>query len=203
MQKVKHVLSLVLIVLLAGCAQPRPDNVNNVCDIFRQYPKWYWATHDVKTQWRVPIAVQMAIIHQESRFTAIAKPPRTKLLWIIPWKRPSTAYGYTQALDITWRHYKKDTGKYFVSRDNFADAVDFIGWYVYRANKRAGIAKHDAYRLYLAYHEGVGGYQRRTYRSKPWLINVARKVQRQANNYQRQLNRCESSLGRKPWWRFW
>ena len=196
-------LLFCLIGFLAGCAKPQPDNVNDICSIFKQYPKWYWATKDVETRWRVPITVQMAIMHQESRFSAIAKPPRTKLLWIIPWKRPSTAYGYTQALDQTWAHYKKDAGKYLVDRDNFADGADFVGWYGYQAYKKAGIKRDDAYRLYLAYHEGIGGYQRRTYLKKPWLIKVARKVKRQQVRYATQLNRCQKSLEKKPWWRIW
>ena len=199
-----RVVGLLLIVgLLYGCATPRPDNVDNICEIFKQYPKWYWATQDVATRWKVPISVQMAIMHQESRFSAVAKPPRTKLLWIIPWKRPSTAYGYTQALDMTWKHYKRDSGKYFVSRDDFSDAADFVGWYGYQAYKKAGIKRSDAYALYLAYHEGIGGYQRGSYRSKAWLIKVARKVAKKASLYQSQLNRCKTDLNRKPWWRFW
>ncbi len=193
----------LLLLLLGGCATPRPDNVNDVCEIFRQYPKWYWATRDVQSRWLVPINVQMAIMHQESRFSAVAKPSRTKLLWIIPWKRPSTAYGYTQALDMTWKHYKKDSGNYFVSRDSFADAADFVGWYGYKAYKRAGISRSDAYNLYLAYHEGIGGFERKTYLKKPWLINVAKKVSRKAWAYKTQLKRCEGSLGRKPWYRIW
>ena len=197
-------LSLFIVsILLYGCAQPQPDDVNNICQMFKQYPKWYWAAQDVQTRWKVPISVQMAILHQESRFNAIAKPPRTKILWIIPWKRPSTAYGYTQALDMTWKRYKSSSGNTFASRNNFDDAVDFIGWYAYQAHRKAGIARDDAYRLYLAYHEGVGGYKRKTYLSKPWLVNVARKVKRRASLFHSQLVRCENSLRSKPWWRFW
>lgn len=198
-----RILGCVMVAALSGCATPPPDNVNNVCEIFSQYPKWYWATKDVETQWRVPVNVQMAIMHQESRFQAVARPPRTKLLWIIPWKRPSSAYGYTQALESTWRHYKKDAGKYFVARDNFADAADFVGWYTYKAYKKAGIPRNDAYAQYLAYHEGVGGYLRKTYLSKPWLVNVARKVKRQSGRYKTQLASCEHSLTRKPWYQIW
>lgn len=192
-----------MISCLIGCATPQPDNVNNICLIFKQYPKWFWAAKDVETRWKVPVAVQMAIMHQESRFDSIAKPPRTKLLWVIPWKRPSSAYGYTQALDSTWEHYKKDANKYLVSRDNFEDATDFVGWYGYQAYKKAGIERSDPYRLYLAYHEGIGGYERKTYLSKPWLIAVAKKVKRQAQKYQTQLNGCQDSLSHKPWWRIW
>lgn len=201
--RIKMIILFFACTILAGCTKPQPDNVNDICSIFRQYPKWYWATKDVQARWRVPITVQMAIMYQESRFSAIAKPPRTKLLWIIPWKRPSTAYGYTQALDQTWAHYKKDAGKYFVNRDDFSDGTDFIGWYGYQAYKKAGIKRTDAYNLYLAYHEGIGGYQRKTYRSKPWLMKVARKVERQNKRYQSQLSRCAKSLEKKPWWRIW
>src|ERR1044071_6541090 len=118
----------------------------------------------------------MAIIHQDSKFSATARPPRTKLFSVIPWKRPTSAYGYTQALRSTWAQYKNSEGGFLSSRNDFADGVDFIGWYAYQAYIRAHIPRMDAYRLYLAYHEGVGGYQRRTYLKKPWLILVARKV---------------------------
>lgn len=194
---------LLVIIQLVACAKPQPDNVNDVCQIFKQYPKWYWAAKDVQTRWRVPVPVQMAIMHQESRFHAKAKPPRTKLLWVIPWKRPSTAYGYTQALDMTWKHYKKSTGNYLASRNNFTDAVDFIGWYAYQAYRKAGIPRDNAYKLYLAYHEGVGGYMRKTYLKKPWLVKVAQKVNRRAYAFKQQLQRCQSSLSRKPWYRLW
>ncbi|WP_019217106.1 transglycosylase SLT domain-containing protein [Legionella tunisiensis] len=190
-------------LLLISCASPPPRDVNNICHIFKQYPRWYWDAQDVEHRWRIPISVQMAIIHQESKFDANAKPPRTKLLWIIPWKRPSTAYGYSQALHSTWRLYKRagDGGRYFASRDVFADAVDFIGWYANQANRRAGIPRDDAYRLYLAYHEGIGGYQQRTYLKKPWLVQVARKVKARSYLYQAQLTQCKSSLNSKPWYR--
>ena len=192
------------IALLAGCATtPRPNNVNNVCSIFRQYPKWYWATKAVQKKWGVPIPVTMAVMHQESRFSAKAKPPRTKLLWIIPWKRPSSAYGYSQSLKGTWENYKNHSGNGWADRDAFGDAADFIGWYAYQAKRKAGIPRNDAYKLYLAYHEGVGGYQRRTYLKKKWLIAVARKVKARANRYSSQLKSCESKLKRKPWYRFW
>lgn len=207
MKQIKSILCYVLFLILTACATtPRPNNVNNVCHIFKQYPDWYWASKDVQTRWGVPIAVQMAIMHQESRFGARAKPPRTKLLWVIPWKRPSTAYGYTQALDSTWEHYKKSAHKRWVDRDDFKDATGFVGWYGYTAYKKAGIDRRDAYRLYLAYHEGIGGYRRKTYLKKPWLIGVARKVKRQSIRYQTQLNGCERRLARKPWYRwlfFW
>ena len=49
----------------------------------------------------------MAIIRQESSFDPNAAPDREKILGIIPWKRPSSARGYSQAVDATWDQYKK------------------------------------------------------------------------------------------------
>jgi hypothetical protein len=171
-------------------SQDPPKNVNNICYIFKQYPKWRSYAKSVERRWRVPVSVQMAIIHQESKFNATAKPERTKLLWVIPWTRPSTAYGYSQALDSTWDMYKKKKGGFFSSRDSFDDAVDFIGWYANQAYVREGISKSDAYSLYLAYHEGITGYKRKTYLRKSWLVSVARKVERRAKLYKSQLDRC-------------
>ncbi|KTD36193.1 transcriptional regulator [Legionella nautarum] len=189
---VKSLTLFIFSFLLASCVSKPPTDVNNICQIFKQYPQWYRDAKDVERRWKVSVPIQMAIIHQESKFDGRAKPPRTKLLWIIPFKRPSTAYGYTQALRTTWRQYKKaeNGGGMMASRDAFDDAVDFIGWYVNQANQRAHIPRDDAYRLYLAYHEGIGGYQRKTYLQKPWLIQVARKVKARSQIYQAQLNHC-------------
>jgi hypothetical protein len=202
--KVKGFISLLACLLLISCTSRPPRDVNNICHIFHQYPKWYRYALDVERRWKVPVAVQMAIIHQESKFDGRAQPPRKKLLWIIPWKRPSTAYGYTQALRTTWAVYKRDAhgGKFWASRGVFSDAVDFVGWYANQANRRAGILRTDAYRLYLAYHEGIGGYQQHTYIKKPWLIRVAHKVKARSQLYQAQLNQCHNGLPRGPLFNF-
>ena len=183
---------LPVVLFITSCAtQPPPMHMDNICSIFSQYPSWYKNTYSVQKRFGVPVAVQMAIIHQESHFNGEAKPPRTKLLWIIPWSRPSTAYGYSQALDGTWDLYKRAQGRFWASRTRFRDAAHFVGWYSHEAHQRAGISKYNAYALYLAYHEGVTGYQRQTYLRKRWLMRVARKVQTRANIYQAQLKRCQ------------
>ncbi len=186
-------------LILSGCASRPPAHVDNICHVFKQYPRWYDDSLDVQRRWRVPVAVQMAIIHQESKFDATARPERTKLLWIIPWKRPSTAYGYTQALNGTWSLYRHSQGSLWASRQSFSDGVDFIGWYANEAYKKAGIPRDNAYALYLAYHEGVGGYQQKTYLKKNWLIGVAHKVSARAQIYQAQLEGCHRALGKKSW----
>ena len=187
------------VLCLTACVSRPPSDVNNICTIFKQYPNWYRDAKDVEKRWKIPVPVQMSIIHQESKFDARAKPPRTKLLKIIPWKRPSTAYGYTQALHATWNQYKRTNGWFWSSRDDFSDGVDFIGWYANEANKKARISRADAYSLYLAYHEGIGGYQRKTYLGKPWLISVARKVKAKSQLYAMQLNSCQNTIKSNSW----
>jgi len=142
----------------------------------------------------VPLPVLLAIIYQESAFQADAQPPRIWYLGFIPGPRPSSAYGYSQALDGTWDRYIAATDNRDADRDEFDDAVDFIGWYINETSKRNRIAKNDAYNQYLAYHEGQGGFAKGSYRKKPWLMKRARQVRQQANRYRAQLSRCESRL---------
>lgn len=187
---------------MLGCVASVPRDIDNSCRIFEEKRSWYHAATLSYRRWGVPIPVQLAIIHQESRFRARARPPRRKILWVIPGPRPSTAAGYTQALTTTWNEYVRDSGNWGADRDDFADAADFIGWYGDRSAKRAGIAKGDAYSLYLAYHEGDGGFVRRTYGDKDWLKSVAAKVSRRATIYGRQLAACEEEL-QPRWWQVW
>lgn len=187
----KCALCSVLIAGLGGCATVPPSNVDNARAIFQQYPSWYRSCKRTEEKWGAPIPVQLAIIHQESRFQPKAKPPRKRLLGFIPWSRPSTAYGYTQALDVTWDNYMNNTGSFCANRKNFDDSCDFIGWYVNTASRKLGISANNTYAQYLAYHEGIGGYSRGTYLQKPWLIAVARKVAARSRKYQMQLSAWE------------
>jgi hypothetical protein len=103
-------------------------------------------------------------------------------------------------VDGTWDWYKLKTGNHNADRDDFDDAVDFMGWYMNQSNKRSGVAKSDAYHQYLAYHEGHGGFNKKTYQKKPWLMKVARKVENNAKRYNRQLNQCASELNSNSIW---
>ena len=145
----------------------------------------------------------MAFMRQESSFVATAKPPRKKILGVIPGPRSSDAYGYSQAKDDTWTWYERSSGRYGADRDDFDDAIDFVGWYNDVSHRTNGIAKDDSFRLYLAYHEGHGGYKRGTYRSKPWLITVAKKVDSQAKRYDQQLRACVDALESRGWRGWW
>lgn len=192
------VLLLLLVVpfVLVGCVASQPTNPNNVCDMFEERRSWYRAAERSEQRWGVPVPVTMAFIYQESSFHARARPERRRLLGFIPWRRPSTARGYAQALDSTWNEYKEVTGRRLARRSNFADAVDFIGWYNSNSFTRNNIAPHDARNLYLAYHEGNTGFARGTYRDKPWLLEVSDRVQNNADRYAQQYAQCQSELGR-------
>jgi hypothetical protein len=145
--------------------------------------------------------VLLAIMFQESGFRARALPPRRKILWVLPGLRPSSAYGYSQALDATWQDYRDRTGNPKARRDDFEDTVQFVGWYASEIHRLTSISKDDASNLYLAYHDGPRGYSQGTYQSKTWLQAVARKVGKRAETYQRQFETCEPHLRRSN--RFW
>ena len=184
---------------LAGCVSSPPENRSNICAIFEEKNDWYEDAKTARARWGVPISAMMAIMHQESRFEAKAKPPRQKIFGVIPGLRPSDAYGYSQALGSTWQQYERSAGNYGADRDDFEDAIDFIGWYNAQTHRINGVAVDDVYNLYLAYHEGHGGFKRGTYNGKPWLIDVAKKVDRRAKDFSKQLYGCQKKLESRGW----
>jgi hypothetical protein len=189
------ILLLFLLLGVSGCTTSSPRNVNDICAIFRDKDGWYADAAEARDAWGSAIPVMMAIVYQESRFQADARPPRTRIFGFIPGPRPSSAYGYSQAKTTTWDEYERAVGRLFgADRDNFADAIDFVGWYNQQSLKRSGISLDNTYGLYLAYHEGHGGYNRATYLKKPWLTSVAHKVEAKAGSYQAQLVDCEDEL---------
>lgn len=181
------------IILLVGCATLPPRNTANLCGIFQEKEDWYADARKASRRWGTPIPVIMAIINQESSFVDDARPARIRFLGIPLW-RPSSAYGYGQAKDETWDWYMTKSGNRGADRDDFADAADFVAWYVRQTHLKIGIAQADAYNQYLAYHEGQGGYRRAAWRAKPWLQGIARKVSATAWRYQKQLDSCRVSL---------
>jgi len=199
LRRISIPLGLLLFFCCYGCAtMPRSlERADNVCEIFRENPKWYRAASMSYKRWAIPVPILMAFVYQESRFRADAKPPRSRCLCIFPGPRPSSAFGYAQAGNETWKQYQDSTGNTGADRDDFDDAVDFIGWYCHVSHVRCGIAKNDAYHLYLAYHEGHGGFLKKTYKKKTWLLNVANKVQNRANTYKGQLASCEKEFQRR------
>lgn len=185
---------LGLLMLVQGCATAPPVNPENVCSIFKQKRGWYKAARNAEAKWGTSMHIPLAFMYQESAFKAKAKPPRRKLLGFIPWRRSSSAYGYAQVVDGTWREYLSSTGDYWRVRNDFADATDFIHWYIRKAGARNGIAATDAFNLYLNYHEGPAGFARQSHAGKPWLQKVATGVQMRSQAYHAQFEQCRESL---------
>jgi hypothetical protein len=179
---------------------PPPRSPDDICAIFTQRHSWYRSARRSYEQWGVPEAVQLAVIHQESSFKASARASRQRIFGIFPGPRRSSASGYGQALNRTWREYQIGTGNSRASRSNFDDVTDFIGWYGQRAHRLASVPKSDAYRFYLAYHEGANGYRRGTWRNKPKLRAAAKKVAARAGRYQKQYGTCRQRLASYRWW---
>lgn len=187
------IVALALLLVVASCgggSNTPPRNLDNACSIIKERPNYLKAFRATERRWGVPIHVQMATIHQESKFRSNARTPHKYLLGVIPMGRQSSAFGYGQALDGTWEDYKRDTGRRRAKRDRIEDATDFMGWYMNTSRERNGIPLYDARNQYLAYHDGHTGFARGTYRSKPWLLRVASKVEARSQMYQAQLATC-------------
>ncbi|EGQ7698752.1 hypothetical protein ACIX9V_001910 [Vibrio vulnificus] len=199
--KIARRVLLLGLVGLSGCATTPPAQQNNVCDIFREKPRWYKDALAMEKEWGTPIQVAMAFVKQESSFRHDARPPKDYILGFIPWGHVSSAYGYAQAQDPAWEDFQRATG-HGGSRTNFDDSLMFIGWYTSETRKQLGISLWDPYNQYLAYHEGRGGYQRKSYQRKPSLIKVARKVEQQTKDYGWQLKQCSQELEDNRSWFF-
>ncbi|MDR9484314.1 MULTISPECIES: lytic transglycosylase [Sediminimonas] len=185
--------AMVIILVLASCGggdRSAPRNLDDACAIVKDRPVYGRAFKKAQSKWGVPVAVQMAFIHQESKFDARARTPLRYALGILPMGRQSSAYGYAQALDGTWRDYQRDQNRYGARRDRIFDATDFIGWYMNKTRERNSIPLSDARNQYLAYHEGHNGFSRGTYRRKSWLMRISGEVASRAMTYDAQLATC-------------
>ncbi len=189
--------AMVLLMVLASCGggnYSAPRNLDNACSILAQRPKYAKAFKATARKWGVPVHVQMATIYQESKFIGNARTPFRYVAGVIPMGRQSSAYGYSQALDATWKEYKRATNSYGAKRDNIRDATDFMGWYMNKTRDKNGISLTDARNQYLAYHEGHTGYARGSYNAKSWLVRIAGEVDARADTYRSQLSSCKRRL---------
>ncbi len=183
----------ILMLALASCGGGNfsaPRQLDDACAILRQRPEYGKAMKAAERRWGIPVAVQMAAIHQESKFIGNARTPHRFALGVIPMGRQSSAYGYSQALDGTWEEYQKEQNRRSARRDRISDATDFMGWYMSQSTDKLGIPRDDAGAQYLAYHEGRTGYSNQSYLGKPWLVEVAASVERRAELYAAQLSSC-------------
>ena len=190
--KILKINFLLIFVFLISACSSIPSNTSDSCSIFNERYLWYKHAKKSEQKWGTPIYLQLAIIKMESGFDWLAKPPRQKLFKIVPYKRPSSSFGYSQAVKGTWRQYKTETGNKIATRTRFKDSVDFIGWYTSKTEKILKVSKQDAFKQYIAYHEGWGNYK--NYKNNKKVIDLAKKVERQASIYKKQLSDCKNSL---------
>ena len=188
---IKKILILFIIFFLSACSSI-PKNASNSCSIFEEKYLWYKHAKKTEKKWGTPVYLQLAIIKMESSFDRFAKPPRQKLFKVVPYKRPSSSFGYSQAVKGTWKQYKEEAGNKYATRTRFKDSVDFIGWYTNKTEKILKVSKKDSFRQYIAYHEGWGNYK--NYKNNKKVINLAKRVEKQSNIYKQQLTECKNSL---------
>jgi len=188
----KKKINFIIIFFIISACSSIPKNTADGCSIFSEKYLWYKHAKKTEKKWGTPINLQLAIIKMESDFDWKAKPPRKKLFKVIPYKRPSSSFGYSQAIDGTWKQYKDETGNNLAVRTRFKDSVDFIGWYTNKTKSILNVPLDDPFRQYIAYHEGWGNYK--NYKNNQKVILLAKKVQKQSKKYRKQLSDCKNSL---------
>ena len=194
----RNLILIFVFILLASCSSV-PKYPSNACKIFGQNYLWYKNAKKSSEVYGAPVHMILAFINKESGFNRWAKPKRNKLFKIIPYKRPSSSFGYSQAVNKTWELYKSETGNQLALRSRFKDSVMFIGWYINKTNKINKVPLNDSYRQYLNYYLGWGAYAKKIYKTDKNAIIFAKSVEKQSDIYKDQLRECQSSLDRKKY----
>ena len=194
----KNLIYFVVFLFIVSCTSV-PKYPSNACKIFGE--KYLWYKHAKKSSeiYGAPIYIILAFVKKESGFNRWAKPKRKKLFKVIPYKRPSSSFGYSQAVNKTWELYKTETNNPLALRTRFKDSVMFIGWYMRKTNKINKIPFDDAYRQYLNYYLGWGNYAKKIYKTDKKSIIYAKSVQKKSKIYKTQLKECQKSLGRNKY----
>jgi len=194
----RNLIYFVVFFFLVSCSSV-PRYPSNACKIFGEKYLWYKHAKKSSETYGVPVYIILAFVNKESGFNRWAKPKRKKLFKVVPYKRPSSSFGYSQAVKRTWELYKNETNNPLALRTRFKDSVMFIGWYVSKTNKINKIPLNDSYRQYLNYYLGWGNYAKKTYKTDKKAIIFAKKVEKQSKIYQIQLRGCQKSLNRNKY----
>ena len=191
-------LLFFLLLLIASCSSV-PKYPQNACKIFGENYLWYKSVKKSSETYGAPIHIILSFVNKESGFNRWAKPKRKKLFKIVPYKRPSSSFGYSQAINKTWELYKQETDNPLALRARFKDSVMFIGWYVNKTHKINKIPLNDSYRQYLNYYLGWGNYAKKVYKTDKNAVLFAKSVEKQSKIYKSQLRECKKSLDRKKY----
>ena len=185
------IITLVLAgFVISSCTEEKPStksntkNNDNICNILKNNPKWSKSLKDTQTKYNISPAFVMGLIRQESNFKSDA---RSKI---------SSAYGYSQALDNTWKSYQKSVSP-SANRTSFDDSVKFVGWYMSGMSKSINVKMNNYSSLYLAYMIGPTGFKRYkngTFKNRKNLesfLDISQKVKTYTDNYIHQLKSCQ------------
>ena len=194
----KHLIYFTIFLFLASCSSI-PKYPQNACKIFGENYLWYKHAKKSSEAYGAPIHIILAFVNKESGFNRWAKPPRQKLFKIIPYKRPSSSLGYSQAVKKTWELYKTETNNPLALRTSFKNSVMFIGWYIKKTNQINKIPVKDSYRQYLNYYLGWGNYAKKVYKTDKNSILYAKSVEKQSKIYKNQLRECQKILDRNKY----
>ena len=194
----KNLIYFIIFFFITSCSSV-PRYPSNACKIFSE--KYLWYKHAKKSSeiYGAPVHIILAFVNKESGFNRFAKPKRTKLFKVVPYKRPSSSFGYSQAVKKTWELYKVENNKPLALRTRFKDSVMFIGWYINKTNKINKIPLNDSYRQYLNYYLGWGNYSKKVYEKDKKAIIYAKSVEKQSKIYKKQLRECQKSLDRNKY----
>ena len=191
------IYSLIFFCLVSCSSVPKYPA--NACKIFGEKYLWYKHAKKSSETYGAPIHMILAFVNKESGFNRFAKPKRNKLFKVIPYKRPSSSFGYSQAVNKTWELYKTETNNPLALRTRFKDSVMFIGWYISKTNTINKIPLNDSYRQYLNYYLGWGNYSKKVYKTDKKSIIFAKSVEKQSKIYKNQLSECQKSLDKKKY----
>ena len=194
----KNLVYCIIFFLIASCSSV-PKYPSNACKIFGERYLWYKHVKKSSQIYDVPVHIILAFVNKESGFNRWAKPKRTKLFKVVPYKRLSSSLGYSQAIKKTWELYKTETDNPLALRTRFKDSVMFIGWYINKTNKINKIPLNDSYRQYLNYYLGWGDYAKKAYKTDKKSIIFAKSVEKQSKIYKIQLRECQKSLDRNKY----
>ena len=191
----RNFIYFIVFFFLVSCSSI-PKYPQNACKIFGEKYSYLKYTRAASQKWKVPISSILAVINKESGFRRFAKPKRTKLFKIIPYRRPSSSLGFSQAVNKTWELYKKENNKPIALRISFKNSSDFIGWYFWKTNKINKVSLNDTRNMYLNYYLGWTAYKNKAYEKDKKAIIFAKNVEKQAKIYKNQLRECKSILNK-------
>ncbi len=192
----KNFIYFIIFFFFISCTSV-PKYPANACKIFGEKYLWYKHAKNSSEKYGAPVHTILAFVNKESGFNRWAKPKRKKLFKVLPYKRPSSSFGYSQAVNKTWELYKTETNNSLALRTRFKDSAMFIGWYMNKTNKINKIPFNDPYRQYLNYYLGWGSYSKGAYKKDKKAIILAKNVEKQSNTYRKQLIECQKILDKK------